>query len=120
MAMIVQSGRSVDPETGKEIKRKKRMIAMDSESVEWTAFICPQGLFEWLVMPFGLKNAPAVFQRKIDHVFKGRGPTTPIDLVFCLRMISPSIHAQYIGLDDFNTTIHVMEITYRHKECLRK
>ena len=38
--------------------------------VPLTAFNAPQGMFEWLVMPFGLKNAPGVFQRKMDNAFK--------------------------------------------------
>ncbi|KAM9985839.1 hypothetical protein ACTFIZ_002137 [Dictyostelium cf. discoideum] len=35
-----------------------------------TAFSVPQGLFEFNVMPFGLCNAPAVFQRTIHKIFK--------------------------------------------------
>ncbi|GJU82967.1 ORFIII-like polyprotein [Tanacetum coccineum] len=44
---------------------------MDEESIPWTAFLVPVGLYEWLVMPFGLKNASTVFQRKMDKCFKG-------------------------------------------------
>ncbi|GKA29579.1 Orf y [Tanacetum coccineum] len=116
MAMIVNSGTTIDPATRREIKGKERMVfnykslndntykdqyslpginmiikrvggaqilskfdlksgfhqvAMDEESIPWTAFLVPGGLYEWLVMLFGLKNTPAVFQRKMDKCFKG-------------------------------------------------
>ena len=38
---------------------------------EYSAFRTSQGVFEWNVMPFGLKNAPATFQKFMDQVFEG-------------------------------------------------
>ena len=45
-------------------------IMLDDSSKSWTAFTCPQGCYEWIVMPFGLKTAPNIFQRKMDSIFK--------------------------------------------------
>ncbi|QRW07883.1 Retrotransposable element Tf2 protein [Ceratobasidium sp. AG-Ba] len=41
------------------------------EGDEWkTAFRTAYGIYEYLVMPFGLKNAPAVLQRMMNDIFR--------------------------------------------------
>lgn len=44
-------------------------VPMEVSSIMYTAFRCFLGLFEFLVMPFGLVNAPATFQRMVDQIF---------------------------------------------------
>jgi transposase InsO family protein len=46
-------------------------VRMDENSKEKTAFACHKGLFQFNVMPFGLHNAPAVFQELMNIVLQG-------------------------------------------------
>lgn len=46
-------------------------VEVDPKDREKTAFCTPEGLFEFRVMPFGLCNAPATFQRLMDACLAG-------------------------------------------------
>jgi len=52
-----------------DLKARFWQVKMAEESIPLTTFTCPQGHYEWLVMPLGLKNAPALFQRKMQNIF---------------------------------------------------
>ena len=43
---------------------------MDKVDQEKTSFVTSQGLFCYKVIPFGLKNAGATYQRLVNHMFR--------------------------------------------------
>lgn len=55
--------------TGLDCKSGFWQIRLTEESKPLTAFSCPMGQYEWNVMPFGLKQAPGIFQRYMDNTF---------------------------------------------------
>ncbi|KAL0147989.1 hypothetical protein M9458_056716, partial [Cirrhinus mrigala] len=69
------------------------------EGDEWkTAFNTPRGHFEYLVMPFGLSNSPAVFQALVNDVLRDMVDQFIYVYLHDILIFSPSLqeHVQHV------------------------
>ncbi|CAI5771464.1 Hypothetical predicted protein [Podarcis lilfordi] len=74
-------------------------VEMDPRDQEKTASRSPLGLFEFKVMPFGLKNAPATFQRLVDKILNGLREFT-VAYLDDMAVYSPTWekHKEHLGI----------------------
>jgi len=80
-------------------------IPIHSDSVEYTAFVTPDGQYEFLTMPFGLKNAPSVFQRTVMQALGNLAYSYVIVYMDDIMIVSPTIE---LGLERLKTVLNVL------------
>lgn len=74
-------------------------ITIDDPSIPYTAFNCRYGHFEWLVMPFGLCNAPATFSRWINLILGDLLDTCVVAYLDDILIYSPTPEQHLLDVD---------------------
>ena len=67
---LVDSVGSAQFVTKIDLQKGYYQILLTPRASEISAFVTPDGLFKYLCMPFGMRNAPSTFQRIINHVIR--------------------------------------------------
>ncbi|UYV65600.1 hypothetical protein LAZ67_3004808, partial [Cordylochernes scorpioides] len=93
-------------------------IEVDEADREKTAFITPDGLYEFLVMPFGLCNAPATFERMMDKILKGLKWTMALCYLDDIVVYSKSFNEHLHRLEIILQCLDKAELRLNPKKCL--
>ena len=99
-------------------------VPLCPEDKEKTAFISPNGLYQFVTMPFGLSGAPATFQRMIDSIVRGTGSFAGVYLdnivIYSEDWESHLKHLEEIfrRLSEANLTIKMKKCVFAAQDCV--
>ncbi len=92
-------------------------IPLHEESKPITAFVTPDGLYEFNVLPFGLSNSPAAFQRMMDSVLgslKFHGALVYIDDIL---IYSASVKEHFVLLEQVFERLVKANLKVKESKC---
>ena len=90
---------------------------MDARSREKTAFTTHSGLFEFNVMPFGLCNAPATFQRLMSSVLAGLIPESCLVYLDDIVVVGSTFEEHLVNLERVFQRLRESGLRLKPKKC---
>jgi len=93
-------------------------IPMEEEDRHKTAFVTQDGHFEWLSMPFGVKNGPATFQRMVDEIIEEEKWDWIVAYIDDIIIFSNSFDEHLEHLEKFLMKVKEKSVTLKASKCV--
>ena len=100
-----------------DLARGYWQVAVAPESRPKTAFVCHMGLYQFRVMPFGLSNAPATFQRLMNSVLAGLTYKCCVVYLDDIVVASPTFSQHLDDLDEVFTRLADAGLSLKISKC---
>ena len=78
-----------------DLTKGYHQMNLDTGSREYTAFTTPMGLYQWKVLPMGMKTSGAVFQQLMDSVLGDLQPKIAVVYINDITIFSPTLEQHY-------------------------
>ncbi|GFX86101.1 retrovirus-related Pol polyprotein from transposon 297 [Trichonephila clavipes] len=82
-----------------------------------TAFVCPFGTYRYLRMPFGLRNAPATFQRLIDKFRSGLKDVFALSYLDDIIVLSETFEKHLEDLEKVFERLSIFKLHANRDKC---
>ena len=78
-----------------DLTKGYHQMNLDVSSCEYMAFTTPMGLYQWKVLPMGMKSSGAVFQRLMDSVLGELQPKIAVVYIDDITIFFPTLEQHY-------------------------
>ena len=93
-------------------------LPVDPDSKEKTAFVVQSGQYLFNHMPFGLRNAPASFQKLIADIFRGLTYKTMIGFIDDMICFSPNVDQHMKDLQEIFHRLRQAYLKAKPTKCI--
>ena len=100
-----------------DLKSGYWQVEIDKNDREKTAFSIGSGLWQFTVMPFGLCNAPATFERLMECVLHGLNWKTCLVYLDDIIVLGRTFDQQVENLREIFTRLRVANLKLNVKKC---
>lgn len=100
-----------------DLAKGYHQILINKEDRKKTAFVTPHGLYEFIRMPFGLKNAPATFQRLMNEILRDFINKTCVVYLDDVLIFSTSIQEHIKSISDIFKVLEENKLKIQIDKC---
>lgn len=100
-----------------DLAKGYHQILIREQDREKTAFVTPHGLYEFIRMPFGLKNAPATFQRLMNETLRNFINKTCVVYLDDILVFSTSLREHVKSITDIFTVLEQTNLKIQIDKC---